>query len=205
MKALRVAAIDPSLTHFGIAKLILKLETMQFGILSLHTIVTESNTKGNKTLRKNSDDLRRCKLIMDTYPKLVADCSVVFAEIPVGAQSARAMFAFGAATMAVAACPVPVIEIQPSETKMATVGTKTASKEEMIEWASAAYPNGPFERYPKDKFVKGKLIRRAGAIVDSEEHVCDAVAVAHAGVRNVQFQQLLALMRATQPQNLAAA
>jgi Holliday junction resolvasome RuvABC endonuclease subunit len=204
MRAVRVAALDPSLTHFGIAKLVLKLETMQFGIESLHTIVTEKESK-TKKIRQNSDDLRRCQEIIKVYHPLVANCTVVFAEIPVGAQSARAAFAFGAATALVASCPVPVIQVQPSETKMATVGTKTASKEEMIEWAQATYPNGPFERYPKDKFVKGKLIRKAGDIVDGEEHVCDAVAVAHAGIRTDQFRQLLALWRSSQPQNLVAA
>jgi hypothetical protein len=183
--------------------MVLKLDTMQFGIEKLVTIDTEKDK--SKQVRRSSDDLVRCQKIIEVYHELVRPCTVVFAEIPTGAQSARAAFSFGAVTALVASCPVPVIQVQPSETKMATVGTKTASKEEMIEWANEAYPHGPFERYPKDKFVKGKLIRRAGDIVDSEEHVCDAVAVAHAGIRTDQFKQLLALWRSSQPQNLVAA
>jgi Holliday junction resolvasome RuvABC endonuclease subunit len=201
MKAIRVAALDPSLSNFAVARLVLKLETLQFGIISLHTIRTEKVAKAaRKIVRQNSDDLRRCQEIINAYRPLVADCTVVFAEIPTGAQDARAMWSFGAATMAVAACPVPVIQVQPSETKLATVGTKTASKEEMIEWAAAAYPGGPWVRYERDIIRKGKLVRKKGDIMDDEEHVADAMAVAHAGIQTDQFKQLLAMWRAAPAQ-----
>jgi Holliday junction resolvasome RuvABC endonuclease subunit len=193
MKAVRVGSLDPSLANFAVARLVLKLDTLQFGIESLHTIRTEKQT--TKQTRQNSDDLRRCKEIIRVYHPLVLPCSVVFAEIPVGAQSARAAFAFGASTALVSSCPVPVIQVQPHETKLATVGTKTASKEEMIEWAAQAYPHGPWSRYEREITKKGKIIRRKGDIRDDEEHVADAVAVAHAGIKTDQFQQLLAMWR----------
>ena len=190
-----VGSLDPSFTHFGVATLDLDLQTLKFRIEKLVTIVTEKDKAGRKVVRQNSDDLRRCKLILREYVPLIQGCRIVFAEIPSGAQSARAAWSFGAATMAVAACPISVIQVQPSETKMATVGTKTASKEEMIEWAAENYPDGPWQRYPSNKTNKGKIIRRKGDICDSEEHVADAVAVAHAGILTDQFQQLLALLR----------
>jgi len=190
-----VGALDPSFTHFGVATLDLDLQTLKFKIEKLMTIVTEKDKAGRKVVRQNSDDLRRCKLILREYVPFIQGCRIVFAEIPSGAQSARAAWSFGAATMAVATCPVSVIQVQPSETKMATVGTKTASKEEMIEWAGEAYPDAPWERYSADTVRKGKIIRRKGDICDSEEHVADAVAVAHAGILTDQFQQLLAMLR----------
>lgn len=183
MKAVRVASLDPSFRNFGVARLVLKLETFQFGIESLHLIETEKDQ--GKQIRRNSDDLKRCQKIIREYHPLVTPCSVVFAEIPTGAQSARAATAFGIATALVASCPVPVIQVQPTETKLATVGTKTASKEEMIEWAVETYPNAPWIR---DK--KGKIINK-------NEHLADAVAVAHAGVQTDQFEQLLALLRSS--------
>jgi Holliday junction resolvasome RuvABC endonuclease subunit len=200
MTVVRIAALDPSLTHFGVARLLLRLETLEFAVESLTTIVTEKDK--SKQVRRNSDDLKRCKQIIGVYHELVRPCRIVFAEIPVGAQSARAAFAFGAATALVASSPVPVIQVQPEETKLATVGTKTASKEEIIEWAGEHYPKAPWQRYPADLTRKGKVIRRKGAICDSEEHVADAVAVAHAGIKTDQFQQLLALWR-TVPANAA--
>jgi Holliday junction resolvasome RuvABC endonuclease subunit len=193
---IEVGSLDPSLSHFGVARLLLDLESLKFTPLHLETIVTEAADKTTKkVVRKNSTQLGRCKIIAKRYPALVAGCKLVFAEIPTGAQSSSAMWAFGAATMAVAFCPVPVIQVQPTETKMAVVGTKTASKEEIIEWATITYPNAPFQRYEKDITRKGKIIRAAGGIRDDEEHVCDALAVAHAGILTDQFQQLLPLLR----------
>jgi Holliday junction resolvasome RuvABC endonuclease subunit len=199
---IEVGSLDPSLSHFGVARLLLNLETLKFTPLHLETIVTEAADKATKKIvRKNSTQLGRCKIIARRYPALVAGCRLVFAEIPTGAQSAGAMWAFGAATMAVAFCPIPVIQVQPTETKMATVGTKTASKEEMIEWAAATYPDAPFKRYEKDLIRKSKKTgaiitnKPKGQIHDDEEHVCDALAVAHAGILTDQFQQILPLLR----------
>jgi Holliday junction resolvasome RuvABC endonuclease subunit len=199
---IEVGSLDPSLSHFGVARLLLNLDTLKFTVLRLNTIVTEAADKATKkVVRKNSTQLGRCKIIAKSYPPLVAGCKLVFAEVPTGAQSSSAMWAFGAVTMAVAFCPVPVIQVQPTETKMATVGTKTASKEEMIEWAAGAYPDAPFKRYEKDLIRRSKKTgaiitnKPKGQIHDEEEHVCDALAVAEAGILTDQFQQLLPLMR----------
>jgi Holliday junction resolvasome RuvABC endonuclease subunit len=192
-----IAGLDPSFTHFGVVNATLDLDTLEVTVGRMTTIVTEPTDKASrKVIRKNSDDLKRSQIISAAYPPLVKDCVAVFAEIPTGAQSARAMWAFGASTMAIAFCPVPVIQVQPSETKMAAVGTSTASKEEMIEWAGEKYPNAPWERYARDKIWKSKVIRSAGQICDSEEHVADALAVIEAGLVTDQFRQLLALLRA---------
>jgi len=175
-----VASMDPSLANFGVAELHLDTETLKLSVRSLTLIETEKRT--GKTVRQNSDDLRRCKEIVQRYHFLINKCTVAFAEIPTGAQSARAMYAFGASVGMLASCPIPLIQVQPFETKLATVGTKTASKEEMIEWAVEHYPDAPW-------------IRRAGKMTLKNEHLADAVAVAHAGIKTDQFQQLLAMWR----------
>lgn len=186
---IEVGMLDPSFTHFGVVRALLDLESLTFEPLRMETIVTEPAKKADrKVVRKNSTDLGRCKTILKGYIPVIQGCRIVFAEIPTGAQSARAAFSFGVATMAVAACPVPVIQVQPSETKMATVGTKTASKEEMIEWAVATYPDAPWIRDER----KGK---NHGRILNSNEHMADALAVGHAGILTDQFQQLLPLFR----------
>ncbi len=193
---IEVGLLDPSFTHFGVVRASLDLDTLLFTPLTMTTIITEPATKETrKIVRKNSTQLGRCKIILKGYLPLIQGCRIVFAEIPTGAQSASAAWSFGAATMAVAACPIPVIQVQPSETKMATVGTKTASKEEIIEWAGLTYPKAPWSRYPRDITRKGKIIRAEGGIMDSEEHVADALAVGHAGIVTDQFQQLLPLWR----------
>jgi Holliday junction resolvasome RuvABC endonuclease subunit len=181
--------LDPSFTHFGVVRAFLDLDTLKFTPIRMETIVTEPAKKDvRKVVRKNSTQLGRCKIILKGYIPVIQGCRIVFAEIPAGAQSANAAWSFGAATMAVAACPVPVIQVQPSETKMATVGTKTASKEEMIEWAVANYPDADWVREQR----KGK---NYGRLLNSNEHVADALAVGHAGIVTDQFQQLLPLWR----------
>lgn len=179
-----IGAMDPSLANFGVARLTLDLDTLKLSVVDLTLIETEKQT--TKTVRQNSDDLRRCKEIVKVYHSIIGSCTVAFAEIPTGAQSARAMYAFGASVGMLASCPVPLIQVQPFETKLATVGTKTASKEEMIEWAGEKYPDAPWIR----KKVKGEL-----KLVNKNEHLADAVAVAHAGIATDQFQQLLAMWR----------
>jgi Holliday junction resolvasome RuvABC endonuclease subunit len=118
-----------------------------------------------------------------------------FTEIPHGSQSARAMASYGFSIGILASCPIPLVQVQAAETKMAAVGTRTASKEEMIHWASQTYPNLPWKRYPKDVVFRGKVTRRAGEIHEDQEHLADALAVVHAGVKTDQFQQMLAMWK----------
>jgi len=184
-RTLTIAAIDPSLSHFGMAKLVFDVDSATFDVKALQLIDTEKMK--SKTVRQNSDDLRRSREIVKAFHAFVADCSLVFAEIPTGAQSARAALAFGVAIGILAACPKPLIQVQPFETKLATVGTKTASKEEMIEWATTRFPNAPWLRARSGK----------KQIVNANEHLADAVAIAHAGIETDQFLQLRAMLAKT--------
>lgn len=177
-----VSAFDPSLANFGMARLALDLTTLHFEVQDLKLVQTEKQT--SKQVRQNSDDLRRARELARAFHDFAAQTKIGFAEVPTGAQSARAMYAFGVSVGLLAACPVPLIQVQPYETKLATVGTKTASKEEMIEWAVAAYPAAPWLKHIRG----GKEV-----IGNKNEHLADALAIAHAGVKTDQFQQLRAL------------
>jgi hypothetical protein len=84
-------------------------------------------------------------------------------------------------------CPAPLIELSPTEVKLAAIGSKTAGKEEMIEWAMGKYPYAPW-------------IKRAGKPVAKNEHLADAVATIHAGIKTEQFQSVLRMLRATRMQ-----
>ena len=182
---IKVAGIDPSLAHFGMCKMTLYINDSSLYLEDLYLIDTEK--RANKSVRQNSDDLRRCQEIIKVYHDYVKGCAIVFSEIPTGAQSARAMFANGAVSGLLASCPVPLIQVQPFETKLATVGTKTASKEEMIEWAGETYPDGEWlRRKSKGVFVLTK----------NNEHLADAVAVVHAGLKTDEFQRLAAMWKA---------
>lgn len=183
-----IAGLDPSMTNFGIALMHIDLHSQALRVDEL--ILSETKKRANKVVRQNSDDLRRATESRILYHKAIAShgCKFVFSEVPTGAQSARAMFSNGVVTGLLASCPVPLIQVQPSETKMAAVGTNTASKAEMIEWAVENYPDAPWIKHKH----KGQMV-----VGEKNEHLADAVAVVHAGIKTDQFQQVRAMLMAT--------
>lgn len=186
MARIRVAAADPAFRNFGIARLSLDLDSLDLTVEDLILLQTEN--QAGKTVRKNSDDLRRAIELRRDFIAHTADCAVCFAEIPSGAQSARAAFSFGIAVGVLASAPVPLIQVQPFETKLAVVGTKTASKEEIMEWAYARHPDAPW----RTRKLKGRAVK-----VKDNEHIADACAIAEAGIRTAEFRQLLAFWKAS--------
>lgn len=192
---IRVAGIDPSLRNWGMSKMLLDCDNMTLELEDITTVRTESR-KG-KTVRQNSDDLRCAQELLAGFHAWVKDCVIGFCEVPSGSQAARANIGFGISIGVLASSPIPLIQVMPVETKLASVGSKTADKPEIIEWAAATYPNVPWERYHKPVIVKGKQRRAAGDLHADNEHAADACAVVHAGIQTPQLRQLLALLKAS--------
>jgi Holliday junction resolvasome RuvABC endonuclease subunit len=108
---------------------------------------------------------------------------VIFVEVPVGSQSARAMASYGICVGilgAIRAEGIPLIEVPPSEVKLAFVGDKNALKQQMLEQAISLHPDANFPR-------------QRGRIVGKAEYVADAIAAIHAGVNTLMFQNLMRL------------
>lgn len=186
---LKIVAFDPSLSNWGCAHALLDLENMTFVITELTMICTEpeKDKKLRKTVRKNSEDLDRTRILHRGIINHTKDAWIAIAEMPVGSQSSRAMFSYGACIGILAACPIPLIQVTPSETKMAGAGTKTATKEEMIEWALSKYPDAPWPM----KMVKGV----STPISSRCEHLADAVATLEAGIATDEFGQIVAIAK----------
>ena len=87
---------------------------------------------------------------------------------------------------ALSSCPIPLIQVQPTEVKLATVGKKTATKEEMINHAVKAHPEANWIV----RKSKGQIVLTA-----SNEHLADAVSVIYAGLLSDQFTQATALLK----------
>ena len=179
---MKILAVDPSLRGFGMAKFLLDPDTLELELLELELVKTESDK--SKKVRRNSDDLRRAREISKRFQALASDRNMVFAEIPTGSQSARSNLSFGMMIGILANSPRPVM---PVETKLASVGKKTASKEEIIAWAVDKYPNGDWRRYKR----KGQLL-----LADDNEHLADACAIAEAGLLTDEFERTLAIISA---------
>ena len=178
---------DPSLTNFGFAHATYDTDTGEIDIVDLVLAETAPASKATaKVLRKNSDDLSRAKILYDAFQKETSKAVFAFIEVPVGSQSARAMASYGVCMAIIASCPVPFFQLNPTEVKLAATGSKHASKEEMINWATQAYPNANWLK----RTVKGKV-----EYLNKNEHLADAVGAIYAGVAGAEFKQAVAMFK----------
>lgn len=174
--------MDPSLTHWGTAEGLLCLDS---GVLTDVTVGMQVTSKGkDKQVRTNSDDLRRAEDLARHAYDVASRVKVVFAECPVGSQSASSMKSVGVSHGIVASLRAKdhiVIEVQAKAVKKALTGNPNATKADMIAAAIELYPNAGW------KYHRGKP-------VNDSEHMADAIGAIHAGVLTPEFQQLITLL-----------
>ena len=187
-----VTGLDPSLRNFGLAKGTYDTDTEILDIDAIFTQVTEA--ENGKTVRKSSDDLRCANLLVTTMQKWIADSDAIFAEIPSGSQSARGSFSNGiclgvmGSVGAIGDFGGKLVQVNPLEVKRAAVGSKNASKEEMVMWAS--------QKFPKLPWVYGKSGKYKGIIsIDKNEHMADACAAINAGIQTDEFRSLVQVLK----------
>ncbi len=190
MSLIRIAGLDGSKTNFGIALIDLDVQTLEMNVVDLILLKTQKDP--SKQVRKSSDNLVRSQFIAQNLDAAMKGVSTAFIEVPSGGQSYDAVLGFGIVIGIYASLRVPVVEVSPTETKKAAVGTSTASKEEMIEWAMEKFPAAPW----RTRMFKGAMKPTA-----DNEHLADAVGIAHAGILTPSFKQTLAILQA---QKLAA-
>lgn len=184
-RTLTVVGCDPSLAGWGLARLLVNIESLstlkpEVEVTDLKLVATER--AGGKQVRASSDDLRRAQELHDALHSFCRGASLLMAEIPSGTQSARGAMSNGICLGVLAGSPIPIIQVAPLETKLATVSTRTATKAEMIDWATAKFPAAPW-------------LRQRGRIIAANEHLADACAVAVAGLRTPEFKAAVSMMR----------
>lgn len=189
---IKIAGLDGSKTNFGIALMSMDVETLELSVDDLILVKTEKSKE--KQVRASSDNLARAQQIAQVVRESLGDSISVFGEVPSGGQSYDAVLGFGIVIGLYASIPLPFIEVSPSETKKAAVGTRTASKEEIIAWAMEKFPSAPW----RTRKLKGEIVP-----TNDNEHLADAVAIVHAGIKTPAFQQTLAILKA-QVKTLAA-
>lgn len=188
-KGIRVVGFDPSLRNWGIAKgtffpgngARIHLDTVE---------VINPVLPTGKQVRQNSLDLESAKQLCRAALDAAAGAQAIFVEVPIGSQSARAMASYGICVGvlgALRASGIPFFEVTPTEVKMVSVGKKTATKLEMIDWATRRHPEANWPTYKQNGEV---LISEAKA-----EHMADATAAIYAGLACNSFKQLLPFMQ----------
>lgn len=185
MAILKVLGMDPSLRNWGLAAGTLDTETGK--LIVKHVNVLQAVIQEGKQVRQNSKDVSAAQQIMaGVLPYLNEKPHLIFAEVPVGSQSARAMASYGICVGilgSIRAMGIPFFEVTPNEVKMATVGIKTATKEQMIEFALI---NQPDANWP---MVRGK------PSAAKAEHMADAYGAIVAGLNTNEYKQLAAMQR----------
>jgi Holliday junction resolvasome RuvABC endonuclease subunit len=172
---LNIVGVDPSLSNFGFAIGRLDITTDTLIVDSLKLVETKPEAK-TKNVRQSSLDYDRAVGLYAALTETVKDADMIFVEMPVGSQSSRAQTSYGVCIGLIASITdIPVIQVSPSEVKKATVGSNTATKEEMIAWA--------FERHPDANWKLNKQLKP----LKKMEHVADAVAAIEAGIKSQQY------------------
>lgn len=182
MGLVRVAGIDPSLRNTGLVIMDVHSEDGSlYNMVDLHLIRTEPSKV--KTQRKSSADFQAASEIASDlrYRLKLHNVQVVFAEVPSGTQSARASFALGISLGIIASISPAPIEVTPLQTKVHSIGIKTATKHEMIEWAVGKYPDAPW-------------LRRGDKLLNANEHLADAIGVVHAGLMTPEWNTIKPLL-----------
>jgi hypothetical protein len=178
-----VLGMDPSLLNWGLAEANLCLKS---GVLSTpHLILVQPSDLQGKQIRVNSNDLHRSEQLAQAVFAAARRAKVIFVEVPVGSQSARAMASYGICVGILGALRsegMQIIEVTAGETKKIFTGDKNAPKRKMIEKAFEFYPNANFPVHQ-------------GKIPDKAEHLADAIATIHSGVRTPMFQNLIRLFQ----------
>ena len=182
----KILACDPALRNWGLAKVVVNPLAGELAVLDLKLVKTES--EAGKTVRKSSDDLRRATVAYKEVVEWVEWADLIAAEVPSGSKSARATLGAGI-SIGLLACfgqMRPLVQVNPIEVKKIVTGRKTAAKDEVIEWAVARFPKAPWLR-ERDK--------PTGRLVDANEHLADAVAIAHAAIATPEFGAAVAMQQ----------
>lgn len=188
-KGIRVVGFDPSLRNWGIARGIFQPGSTPDLVLEEVAVISPDLPKG-KQVRQNSLDLESAKQMYKAALDAAKDADAIFVEVPIGSQSARAMASYGICVGvlgALRAAGIPFFEVTPTEVKVAAVGYKNATKQEMIQWAVTQHPEANWPMYVQHGEFK---VSEAKA-----EHMADATGAIYAGLTSNPFQQMLPFMQ----------
>lgn len=186
-KTISFVSIDSSLSNTGIAIGQIAINHNDVKILVDAIFLHETVKTTNKQIRASSDSIQRCRstheFVHGVLNKLKPN--IVFAETPSGSQSANGMKSYGVTCQLLGSITPPPIEVTPIELKKATVGRKSASKTDIINWA--------YNKYPMLKWQINQTGINKGKLKNKNEHMADAIGVVYAGILTNEFKRMIKL------------
>jgi Holliday junction resolvasome RuvABC endonuclease subunit len=172
----RIVGFDPSMKNWGVAIGLYDTENEEVQITDLDVISPKVNTSVGS---KSYQDLQRAEQLAEGVFKIMEwyNPDRVYVEVPHGSQSARAMASYAmclGVLGSMRALSWDFVPVKQSQVKMAAVGKKDATKDEMIEWAVHRHAMAP---WPMRKLKNKEVIQKGRA-----EHMADAIGAIHAGL-----------------------
>ena len=180
-----IIGLDPSMSNFGLSYGWYDLATDAITIDGF--VLVETSKENKKTVRVNSDDLRRAGEIVKQIKPYIEKAALVFAELPVGSQSSRGQTNYGICLGILAAIEKPLIQVTPNDIKQLVGNKKTTSKQEVIDWVVERHPHAPWLTAKR----KGEVV-----MLNKNEHLADSVAAIYAGLELDQFKQIATSLKA---------
>jgi Holliday junction resolvasome RuvABC endonuclease subunit len=176
---IKFLSIDPSLAHTAIV--VGELVDGEINLINWIQIDTEKSKE--KSVRSSSDLVSRCSEIYSKVQEVVnqENAKIIFVETPSGSQSYSGALSYAISCYTIATINPSPIQVTPIEVKKLTIGTKTASKVEIINYVHKKFP----------KFLKTD---KNGNPYKNMEHVADAVCIAEAGLKTKIFNQIKSLI-----------
>lgn len=199
MTTIRMLGLDPSLTNTGYAVVEVDLDTLKLTkVVTMGTITTQP-TK-SKQVRKSSDDLARARHLARGIAAIIKDhgIKVTVSEVPSGAQDAKASRAFGIVVGLLGSLTTPVIEVTPTEVKLASHGTKTADKEDIVRWAvEQTRTLGCLDMWNTSKAKNDwEIMIGDRCVTKTMEHQADAIAGTQAAINTTAFREFAGMVLA---------
>jgi Holliday junction resolvasome RuvABC endonuclease subunit len=191
MEYINILGIDPSFRNTGLAVCQVDINNKEIkDIISLKLSCTENNK--NKKTSKSSDDLKRARQHYLSIKEIIAAyrIKIVVAEIPSGAQSARAAMSNGICLGLLACLDIPLVQVTPAQVKMASVNYKHADKVDIIQWAYARFPNAQWIKSNR-KNKNAVTTETDEYLTPPNEHLADAIASVQAGLITEQLYEQL--------------
>ncbi len=135
-----------------------------------HMISTTDKVKGEKVM---IDMVNRARKTIENIISTVTLVSpdYTFSEIPSGSQSLSGAKSAALSCAYIALLGSDCVISTPGEVKKATGNKRTATKDDIMNWADNKFPDYDFPRKKDGTMVKGKC-----------EHICDALAVVESGI-----------------------
>jgi Holliday junction resolvasome RuvABC endonuclease subunit len=181
---IKVAFLDPSHSNLGVARALVDPKTLGIEPIDISLVQTEKDK--SKKVRVSSDDFSRAVELANKMQEVEAWADIIMAEIPSGSQSARSCTGAGICVGLLAYIRKPLIQVTPAQAKKVSVGRATGTKDEIIDWAYALYPNL--------QWIKKGNSKRVNKLIDSNEHMADAIAIGHAGVKTTEFRAAASML-----------